>query len=314
MERFVWRMCVVGLMAALVVCGTACKKKDDAAKTGNGAAVDAGKDYAIKLDRPLKAGDRFKVSSSGEITTAMKMTSGSNTLKEQTETMKATLEGEYKVVAVNEKGHPTSGTFTVSKWDGSIDGQPVTEVQSGMIIEFIVDGKNVSIRSKDEEFAGKVKKLLEGVLPDAEEEHGATNDDIFGTKDRKKVGEKWPVNVAAAVKDLADMVKIDEKDMAGTVQLEKVVNVDGVPCLHVTGSIGISKVGGLLPPEAKVTSSKATMSLSGDLPVDVSLTAPITETASLDCSIEADVQSPRGPVHMAMMMKATKTKSMTAIK
>jgi hypothetical protein len=66
----------------------------------------------------------------------------------------------------------------------------------------------------------------------------------------------------------------------GSTTLEKVVDVDGIKCFHLSGNMEITGVDFPLPPGFTVEFSDMSAVLSGDFPVDTSI-APLSETGTM---------------------------------
>jgi hypothetical protein len=121
---------------------------------------------------------------------------------------------------------------------------------------FLVDGKPVD----------KKAAAVLGILF-APPHSKVTDDDIFGTKERKKVGESWPINRDLAIMDIAKK-GVQIEDLAGTTKLEKVFVVDGLKCLKVTAEMETDKFTLPFSPMLKVKKSEMHMSFSGEIPAN----------------------------------------------
>ena len=91
------------------------------------------------------------------------------------------------------------------------------------------DGKaRYRVNGKDlPEFAGT---LLRRVL-DLSDPEGVGDDDMFGTKERKKVGDAWPIDKDAAVRGFKQKeLEVKPEDVDGGSKLLEVAKVDAVPC------------------------------------------------------------------------------------
>ena len=120
------------------------------------------------------------------------------------------------------------------------------------------------------------------VLPQSE----TTDDDVFGTKERKKVGDSWGVNVVKAASSLSPEFKLAPEDMKGTTTLEKILEIDGVKCPWISGKLDINKASPPLPPGFVVEKSHISAAFAGVFPIDVLLDY-FSEEMSMRAAIEA---------------------------
>ena len=139
-------------------------------------------------------------------------------------------------------------------------------------------------------------------MDDAEDKEPV--DDVFGTKDKKKVGDSWKINA----KDLAesagnDKVKIDPKNVTGEISLACVVKAGGHECLELKGNFTVR---GLKPPadfprNLRVIKSEMTGRVHSKIPVDTSL--PEVEN-NMVMTMIMEVGSRRGQINMKISRRA----------
>jgi hypothetical protein len=101
-----------------------------------------------------------------------------------------------------------------------------------------------------------------------------TDADLFGTAQRRRVGESWPANGALFASFGAASVTFDPKDVAGTVTLAAVRPVNGQPCLEVRWKLDARRGAfkpGSLPLGFAGTTGSMTVTGSVLVPVDAAL-------------------------------------------
>jgi hypothetical protein len=139
---------------------------------------------------------------------------------------------------------------------------------------------------------------------------GPTDDEIFGTTERKNVGDRWPVNEALALKDaneeLADS-GLRVVSVKGSTTLQKVTNDGGVEVLHLLANITAK-----MSPAAKgpLTFADATMTAThtGAIPTDVNKRVR-EEGTTISMTFKASGKpKPEGPV---VQMSGTAKRSTT---
>jgi hypothetical protein len=130
------------------------------------------------------------------------------------------------------------------------------------------------------------KTTLDQIFSDGTKDPGA-DDRVFGPGHKVKVGESWTIQSEEAARGLSKKIgsTISREAVKGSVKLENVTPVNGVPCLHLSGDMQIDAGGVPLPgapPEIKAKKFDTTFTLGGDFPVDpkVGQQAEITKMVS----------------------------------
>ncbi|MGA2152676.1 MAG: hypothetical protein ABSG48_11075, partial [Geobacteraceae bacterium] len=171
-------------------------------------------DYEIRLTRDAEAGEKYELTVSGSISKQMTMSSQGQVLQKNASSFTANLEGTVTVLEIDEMKREKKLSLLVSRClvssNGSTkerealpkDTQVVAQIRDGQK-EFLIDGNVVS-----RDIAEMLGILIS--LPISQ----ATDDDIFGTKEHRKVGDSWPVNGVKGAADLSSKgIKVDAKDI-----------------------------------------------------------------------------------------------------
>ena len=148
-----------------------------------------------------------------------------------------------EVLAVDERGEATKLRLTVNKCIiESKDGHTET-IPAGTVITGTLRGGETLFEIKDAKLSATASKVF-ALLFDLDE-GDITSDDVFGTKERKKPGDSWPINVDAGARDLIhDGIEVSPADISGSVSLLEVREYKGQKCLEL---IGRCRVGQLKP-------------------------------------------------------------------
>ena len=158
-------------------------------------------DYEIRLDRPDPVGSKCHLTMVGKLSSSQVVKQGDKVLQDKSS--KFTVEAELvaTILAVSEKGANSRVKAEVGKLI-RIEGDARRElVPKGSVITVSWDGKEQAF-----DMAG-------GLDPDTEESlrllnlvsenpNGPTDDELFGAKERKKVGDRWEGNSELIAKDL----------------------------------------------------------------------------------------------------------------
>jgi hypothetical protein len=156
-------------------------------------------DYEIKFHHPTKVGQRFKQTETATENSQTTMTIPGR--PPQVKKTEFTIEWESTgtVMEVDSSGRATKESHIIAKMNrikGTAKevlltgGTKVVASVKGKEEVYEIDGKPASRELA--EALGHVISLSDG---------GATDDDIFGTKERKKVGDSWSINEELALKD-----------------------------------------------------------------------------------------------------------------
>lgn len=268
-------------------------------------------DYKIRLTRPAKVGQKHEVIASAEKSEHTTLSAQGRVLKESKLFLSATLEGTTTVLKVDKLRREAEVRLLVlkcrKKMNGNATEKEVLPKGTQVVVrrrdskqEFLIDGKVVS---KD---IANVLDLFFS-LPQTQ----ATADDVFGTKERKKVGDRWATNTMKAAKTFASVgFKVDAENIKGSVTIEKAVVVRGTRCLHLTGKTELDMFE--LPLPAGLTVEKSSMSIlfSSDFPVDTSLGSLSDKTSMTMALVAKGKPSPDAP-EITLSMKMSRSKQMT---
>lgn len=270
-------------------------------------SLDAG-DYEIQLMRPSAVGDRYELKASGSLEKQMTLTAEGNPPRSRRALIAAELEGSATVLEIDDLQRESRVKLLISRFVVSNGG--ATEKKAALprdteVIgqrregkkEFLVDGQAAA---KDiAEILGLFFSLPAGQTSD---------DEIFGTPERRSVGDRWEVNGAAAVRDLAaEGLNVDARNILGGTTLNDVTLVDGRKCLHLSSNLEIRDLEAPVPPGLTLEKSTLSATFSGMLPVDASL-QPLsgTEKSTLEMVAGGKLE-PEAP-RITWSIRETRTK------
>ena len=254
-------------------------------------------DYEIKLARPGKKGDRYRIEASGEQLRQVALRSGGQTIPGSSEGFKVELAGEATVLEADAQGNVTRAQVRVStlarvvglRRDEMLDaGTLVTESRAGARQRFQIDGRDTTPLIKD---------LLEVVLSETSDPNAPSDDELMGTRERKKVGERWTVDrerLAGFLSQDKDInLDVKPSDVEGGGTLTAIERIDGLECLRVDVAFrftGTPRVGPGAPPGAAASIG---VTISSLLPVDTARDA-LAESAQLSMTYTIDAMRREG--------------------
>ena len=276
-----------------------------ASMNGDGDPVAADEPQAIVLHRAVKVGDKYHLSSEGRSKDAVELSVNGEVVPSKSQSMdfSAKIEVDVEVGAVNESGEPKAATLQVITLTRSDDGAADISLLNNVKVDAISADGAVSYSVDGTPVEEKVAETLELFSMVKKGEMSGNDDSMFGTDEPRKPGDEWEVNgseIAESFSNGGDM-DISSESVNGTMKFENLVEIGGVPCQKVSGTItmNLSTFPGL-PADAKVSNSTMTIGWSGAIPTDPTL-PPVEESMTMQVSgsvaqgksLEVKVQSLR---------------------
>jgi hypothetical protein len=264
-------------------------------------------DYEIRMTRAAEAGERYELIASGSSSEQMTMSSQGQVLRKNKKFISAKLEGIVTVLEVDELKREKKLSLLVSKsvmYTNVNDKEEEALPKGTQIIaqrrdgkkEFLIDGK---IANED------IAKMLDLFITFPATQ--ATDDDIFGTNERKKVGDSWAVNSVNALKDLAsDGIVVDLAKIEGSTKLERIVEVEGIKCLLLSASIEVSGVVPPLPSGLTVEKSNVSAIIAGEFPLDISI-RPLSQIQNMMLEVVAKGKSSPDAPEVTLFMDSRRS-------
>ena len=259
-----------------------------ASMNGDGDPVAADEPQAIVLHRAVKVGDKYHLSSEGRSKEAMELSVNGEVVpsESQSKDFSAKIEVDVEVGAVNESGRPKAATLQVITLTRSDDGAAESSLLNNVKVEAISTGGAVSYSVDGTLVEYKVAETLELFSMVGKGEMSSNDDSVFGTDEPRKPGEEWEVNGSEIAESFSKETGMDisSESVNGTMKFENLVEIGGVPCQKVSGTItmNLSTFPGL-PANAKVSNSTMTMGYVGAFPTDPTL-QPVERSLTVQMS------------------------------
>jgi hypothetical protein len=234
------------------------------------AAAPAAEDFSIKLSHPSKVGDRTLVTGSYQADEETVVTVGAkeNRQKKHAIYRFAVIQ---KVVAVGARGNCMRAVLAVQKLTREAEGATTELLKSGDVISVRLEDGHQVWEMGGAPLAAEVKEALDALV-DTNADDEPTDDEVFGTAGRRRVGDSWPVDAKLVASQLSRRgMPVSAKNVTGTATLAGTRSVQGVPCLEVRLDVELRDVKLPLPDlPAGVVLAPLTLHLTGRkvLPVD----------------------------------------------
>lgn len=249
-----------------------------------GAALADEDSYDIRLQRSFKVGDRWSVS--GTATRGMTRRVGPKgaETKMEEEHIEMAFKGEVEVLRVGDDGLVTKAACVVVECEvDGVEGDHGLPRGTKIRVESVLGepricGEDGRVMNDD---------LIAEFLPvEATRDH--SEDEVFGSKFSRRVGDSWAIPSDLFAKELEaafPQTKIDPKDVKGTVSLTDTAEVEGVKCLLMEARCEV----------ARLASSYGGRECTGTL------------TASEDFAIPTDASQPLASDRQSMRYTMVKT-------
>ncbi len=241
-----------------------------------GAAVPprapAGQDYAVRLNRTAAVGLKRLVVGSVESDDKSSGGAASTQMREQHDTVISYVVAT-KVLEVSPEGNPRRVEVTVRRLNKTSAGVTVELAKPGETYTASLQGRQRVVDLNGTPIAADLQEAL-ATAAGLRNDDDPNDDDLFGTRDRQRVGASWPANTALFAHTGAQQVTFDPRGVSGTVTLAAERQVKGVPCLvvqwKITAHQGSFKAGSM-PGGLLGTMTTMTITGSTTVPVDPAL-------------------------------------------
>lgn len=229
--------------------------------------------YEIRLARAMKAGDRFDVSVKMALDDSVATSFDGDEVENNQTVVACRLTGELNIVAVTSKGQPMEVRLKLKTVECIEDGQPSAFFKAGDELHLKKDEPDNLAEVNGEPAEDIQTQVIESILS-VESEGDVSDDDVFGTKEKVKVGAEWPLNAKAAMADFArqGITELKPEDFTGTAKLMEVTTFANQPALRVRMESKVNAKGGALsslPETVKAVRFLAELSGEIDLPTDL---------------------------------------------
>ena len=250
--------------------------------------------YEIVLFRAAKVGDSHRIVASGYESEKSLVSAGGQVVQQESKEVTVELTARVTVLAVNNLGQPTQAKLLVEKSVGTVgtESRPIVEPNTELIVS-MRDNQEVSLANGTPISDEAVKMIsIAFSLPRSRQ----TDDEIFGSKQKRKVGDIWEANSQLAAASLGDtgMVLTSDK-VKGGATLKAVVKCGQQDCLDMNAWVEVNAAGVQLPGGFTVNSGAIQAKFAGIFPTDRTR-ARVEEKAEMTLSLKASGKpEPAGP-------------------
>jgi hypothetical protein len=245
--------------------------------------------YAIHMQPPVSVGQKYSITSSGSM--QEKTASAGQVMKSADYSI--SFQGKAEVLAVDQVGRPYKLAMTVEKFLKSEGGATTDLLPAGSVV--VTDGsveQPISLRGGVLE--DSVREAF-AVVFSTHKPDDVTDDEIFGSREAKAVGDSWPMNVASAAENVKGAgIVLPVASTSGSVSLVAKEKLGAMDCLSLRGEMKASEIGlKNLPPGLTLDRGSLRVSFRGCVPV---ADAGLSHKEGTDVNMEVHLSSPGGAI------------------
>jgi hypothetical protein len=230
------------------------------------------KAYKIKLDRPIKVGQTFRIKASGYEAKSAAARVGNKSKELPGETTSFSLVADYVIMEISDTGDATKIRIVIDTLNEQGTGVDKALLPRGVVvIGEVKNGKETYELTK-----GKLSKAAHNAIEKTfslDTDDGPSDDKIFDTQKPRKVGDSWPINKKQAALSFNKMkLKADIKNLTGTTKFVQIRDIEGQKCIDLSHDIKITKftpsIAQKLPPGTTLKNSLILFSGHNVVPVN----------------------------------------------
>src|SRR5262245_50903339 len=183
------------------------------------SVLSAADDYVIRLTRPSKVGDRFHIDAKGATREQERITVGDQVQKDDND-LSVHLVAAATILAIDPKADATRIEYLIESCQKTTDGKTEEVLPAGrrVVAESNAEGETMFTVAGDPALEDISKAL--GVVISAHTPGTPSDDEIFGTAQRKRVGDTWSINAETTAAFLSKTgLKVSPENLKGTVTL-----------------------------------------------------------------------------------------------
>jgi hypothetical protein len=228
----------------------------------------AADDYAVRLTRPMKVGDRYRLDAKGTNHEQQRISFGGQVQNEDKD-ISVHLVAVATVLSVDTTSQPTRIEYLVESCRRTAAGKTDDVLPAGRKIVAELNERNQTVFAIDGDPALEDTSEALNVVLSAHEPGSPTDDEIFGTRARRKIGDRWPINSRLAASYYSRSgLKVAEEDLKGDVSLDGVQTIGGVEALAITAHMTAGRMTMELPEWLRIEKSSLSGDFGGFVPAD----------------------------------------------
>lgn len=206
------------------------------------AAIVSAQSYPIRMSTPDHAGQRYMFTGAGS--KVSKTSAGDRVMN--SEDYQVSFEGRAEILEVDKGGRAVKIAFTVQRFTKAADGATVDLLEVGSVI--LADGSQKKPFSLKGGTLDEAAQEAFGAVYPAHKPNDVSDDDVFGTRELKRIGDSWPIHPEKAYESMKETgFSIPEGHLSGTVRLVAKDRIASTDCLSIRGELLADAIAAELP-------------------------------------------------------------------
>jgi len=230
--------------------------------------------YTIKIQRPLKAAQKFTLSATNTLRSAERVELPNGDSNRTALFRRVIIEADVTIDKVDDAGMESSASIVVRKLtlqssenapNGTSTPKSVLEPGSQLTVLFQPNGQPVFTPKQPGDLSDEATVALQQGF-----KRMTITDAVYGTTDKKKLNDSWPMNTQAMGGDKTNPQYVDPSKITGSVKLSGVRPLAGIPCIQLDGTMTTKdfQVQGVAAKDATMTTLfSATLPTDADKPI-----------------------------------------------
>ena len=234
------------------------------------SASAAAQEFTIRLTRPSVSGQRYRLTAEASRSRRVVTKKDGEVLRDQQTKKSVELVAEVTVMRLNAKGRVSQKLMVIERFVQTEDESRRELLAKGdVLILSSLDGKP-TFRLKGSVLTPSATKALELIF--GSNSRAADDDELFGSRQRRKVGDSWPINAEAVARSLkSEGLEVATEQVSGQMQLARRLKYADIDSLHISGRMKLAEVtfADAVLPGYELFSSSAEGTFSGIFPINL---------------------------------------------
>jgi hypothetical protein len=256
------------------------------------SALFAADDYVIRLTRPSKVGDRVRIDARGSTREQERITVGDQVQKDDKD-LSVHLVAAATILAVDSKADATRIEYLIESCQKTSAGKTEEVLPAGKRVVAESNAEDETVFTVDGDPALEdISKAL-AVVISAHTPGAPTDDEIFGTSERKRVGDTWTIHTATTAAYLSKAgLKVSPENLKGTVSLDAAKTVGSVKALALSAHLSAQGMTMDAPDFMQLEKSSMKGEFNALVPVDPDVTSYLPSKLTMQIVFKARGQKP----------------------
>jgi hypothetical protein len=232
------------------------------------ASMASAQEYEIRLSREYKVGDKYRFLANGRHAEKMVVSIGNTPVNQKLDEFTVDLVSLMIVLEVGELGRVTKFAMHIERCLVTVGGVSKPLLSPGVVVNGAAENNRNVLTIDNAPVDAITAKILQALIPS--HRSGISDDDVFGTREKKRVGDTWDIDFDVAKKSLKEMFNM-QGDIKATTTLDGVIKGGDGDFLIISAWLDMDNVSMPLPDGVKIQSGQVKGTFSGRFPINQEL-------------------------------------------